>query len=245
MPPQPPPQVDKNPPELVASRDIAAGELVLAPMSLNLSVDKCKSATANPYDMTTGTLKGQTVVTMISLNYGFEAKGDKYHVTVKACTTLTGDNPTAFPFWFATAYKNVNVVPTCEVTVRRVAIPSGSVSVPVITNVKDGDDDDGGGDGGDDGDEDIAKGDIITISAAVTAEVGGTGGGRGGGGGGGGGRGDEGGGGGGEKAVEADSRGGARGGGDGGRGGDRGRGGSGGGRGRGGSTPAAKRPRKK
>ena len=269
LPPQPPPQVGKDAPELVAARDIVAGELVIAPMSLTLAVDKRKSAGTC---MTAGNVKGQSVPTLVGLDYGFDARGDQYQVSIKPCASLSGDNPTAFPFWFVTMYKHTNVSTSCEINIRNVAVGSESVPIPVATNVRDDDadddDDDGGGGGGDGGDEDIAKGEVITVQSVVAAaDVGGkvaeaeaaaeVGGkvadaeaaaeadgdvAKAGAGGGGRGGGD-----GHDGAEPAGSRGGARGGargggrggGDGGRGGDRGRG-----RGRGDSTPAAKRSRR-
>ena len=270
LPPQPPPQVGKDAPELVAARDIVAGELVIAPMSLTLAVDKRKSAGTC---MTAGTVKGQNVPTMVGLDYGFDARGDQYQVSIKPCASLSGDNPTAFPFWFVTMYKHTNVSTSCEINIRNVAVGSESVPIPVVTNVRDDDaddddDDDGGGGGGDGGDEDIAKGEVIAVQSVVAAaEVGGkvaeaeaaaeVGGkvadaeaaaeadgdvAKAGAGGGGRGGGD-----GHDGAEPAGSRGGARGGARGGGrgGGDGGRGGDRGrGRGRGDSTPAAKRSRR-
>ena len=269
LPPQPPPQVGKDAPELVAARDIVAGELVIAPMSLTLAVDKRKSAGTC---MTAGNVKGRNVPTLVGLDYGFDARGDQYQVIIRSCASLSSDNPTAFPFWFVTMYKHTNVSVNCEINIRNVAVGSESVPIPVVTNVRDDDadddDDDGGGGGGDGGDEDIAKGEVITVQSVVAAaEVGGKVADAGaaaevdgkvaeagaaaeadgdvakagaGGGGRGGGDGPDG-------AEPAGSRGGARGGargggrggGDGGHGGDRGRG-----RGRGDSTPAAKRSRR-
>ena len=121
LPPQPPPQVGKDPPELVATRDIVAGELVIAPMSLTLAVDKRKSAGTC---MTTGNVKGQNVPTLVGLDYGFDARGDQYQVIIKPCASLSGDNPTAFPFWFVTMYKHTNVSTSCEIVIRNVAVGS-------------------------------------------------------------------------------------------------------------------------
>ena len=115
----------------MVTKPVKAGKLTLVPMTTSFNIDRFN---ADCRMFVTDTAFDRQRIVAVSIDKHFEHKGTFYHPVLKAVMKLSGETPSAFPFWLA-AVDEVGF--NAEIVHKTVKLGTTEVTMPILQSVAD------------------------------------------------------------------------------------------------------------